>query len=72
MGPENYVNIEYVFYQFFLFIKESYFFIINMPWASVYFWGRIISAIIVFLFTVGIIYNLTGIAHLKPKEREEF
>ncbi len=71
MGPENYVNIEYIFYQIFLFTKKSYFFVINLPWISIYFWGRIISAIIVFLFVVGVIYNLVSIFRLKPREREE-
>jgi len=72
MPTPGYVNIEYIFYRVFLFVRESYFFIINLPWTKIHFWAQVIAAILVVLFIIGIIYNLSHILRLKPKQREEF
>ena len=72
MPAPGYINIEYIFYRIFLFTRESYFFIINLPWTKIHFWAQVIAAILIFFFVAGIIYNLAKIFRLKPKKHEEF
>jgi uncharacterized membrane protein len=68
----NYSNVlDYLFYLIFLFLRNVYLFIINLPWTEILFWARIIAVIIVVLCIIGIIYNLIGISRAKNKKREE-
>lgn len=71
MPAPTYINIEYFFYKAFIFLKKAYLFAINMPWHSIIFWAKIISAIIVILFVAGVIYNLVGIVRARKKKKEE-
>ncbi len=70
MPAPTYINIEYIFYRAYIFFKNVYFFVLHLPWTSIYFWARIISVIIVMLLIAGIIYNLVGIVRSMKKKEE--
>lgn len=65
------VNVEYVFYKTFIFLKKSYLFFMNINWPNIFSWAKIIAAIIIILFVAGIVYNLIGIYRVRKKEEEE-
>ena len=65
MPAPTYINIEYIFYKTFIFLKNAYFFVICIPWPKVVSWGHIIGGIIVVVFIAGIIYNLIGIYRIR-------
>jgi hypothetical protein len=71
MPAPTYINIEYFFNKTFLYLRGAYFFTINLPWKDIVPWARTISAIIVVLFAIGIIYNIIGIHRTKRKKGEE-
>ena len=61
---------EYLLYQALLFLRKTYFFIINMPWTKIIFWAQIIAAVLILIFIAGIVYNLIGTSRSKNKEEE--
>lgn len=63
----TYLNIEYFFYQIIIFLKKSYFFVMNMPWTKVYFWAQLIAVILVVFLIAGIIHNIVKINRLRIK-----
>jgi len=66
-----YLNLEYFFYNFSLLFKKSYLFLINLPWPKILSQSKTIAAVLIFLFVVGIIYNLRGIIRARKKKPEE-
>ena len=69
MPAPTYINIEYIFYKTFIFLKNAYFFMIHIPWSKVVSWGSIIGGIIIIAFIAGIIYNLTGIYRIRKHSK---
>jgi hypothetical protein len=69
----TYLNLEYFFYQAYLFVKESYFFLVNISWLKIIFEAKTIAIIIIVLALIGIIYNLIAISRVRKfKPPEEF
>jgi len=68
----NYSNVlDYLFYLIFLFFRNVYLFIVNLPWLEIYSLAKIIAAIIVILFSIGTIHNLIGINKSRKRKIEE-
>ncbi len=65
MPTPTYINIEYLFYKTFIFFKDAYLFVVNIPWSKVVSWGNLIGGIIVIAFVAAIIYNLVGIYKIR-------
>jgi hypothetical protein len=67
----TYLNLEYFYYKIFLFLKKSYFFIVNFSWPKIAYWLEPIATILIIIFAIGIIYNLIGIYRTIKKKKEE-
>ncbi len=62
------LNFDYLFYRIFTFFKNSYSFVINIPWERIHFWVQIIAGVVALVFIVGIIRNIVKINNLKVKK----
>jgi len=68
-GP--YLNLEYFFYNFSLIFKKTYLFLANLDWPKIVSQSKTIAGVLIFLFVIGIIYNLRGIIAARKKKPEE-
>lgn len=60
------INIEYFFYNFYLFVKGFPEFL-----PDVFFWAQVAGAVISCLFAAGVVYNISKIINLRKKELGE-
>ncbi len=60
-APFPTLNIGYIFYKLYYFVKDIHLFLISFPWSSVIHWIKLIGLIAVIIFAAGIIYNLVRI-----------
>lgn len=70
MPAPTYINIEYFFYQAFIFFKKAHLYIVGIDWFSVIFWAKVIAFVISAIFVAGIIYNIRGIIRTMRKNEE--